>query len=250
MRWAPGRNECVSAKWLPQGWLGSRSGSALRWREGIGHEGRRDEKRRLGAEHKGLRARGLAVGSSPLPWAHSKLAANLGPVKGLVGLDSGGVCSRGARSPSGRPTPRPGTVAPSAARRHGGGGDGGPAGSTGRPPTARRNAGARAGGTGVAAPSGGVRPKPRRPIPRGRTPRAAVRRRRRGSAPADESGFFCCDRPGCEDHFVPSKRSPCQRFCSPACRQALRRVIERERRWRQRARRAPVARPADRCRGP
>ncbi|HMB08221.1 MAG TPA: hypothetical protein VKP69_31385, partial [Isosphaeraceae bacterium] len=71
-----------------------------------------------------------------------------------------------------------------------------------------------------------------------------------GQRPAGESGFFCCDRPGCEEPFAPSKRSPCQRFCSPSCRQALRRVIERERRWRQRVRRARRRRPAGRCRGP
>ena len=71
-----------------------------------------------------------------------------------------------------------------------------------------------------------------------------------GQRPAVDSGFFCCDRPGCEEHFAPSTRSPCRRFCSPSCRQALRRVIERERRWRQRARRARRRHPTGRCRGP
>jgi hypothetical protein len=71
-----------------------------------------------------------------------------------------------------------------------------------------------------------------------------------GQRAADESEFFSCDRPGCEDHFVPSRRSPCQRFCSSACRQALRRVIERERRWRQRAQRVRSTPTANRCRGP
>jgi hypothetical protein len=41
--------------------------------------------------HKGPRTRGLAVGSSLLPWAPIKLAARPRPVKGLVGLDGGGV---------------------------------------------------------------------------------------------------------------------------------------------------------------
>ena len=71
-----------------------------------------------------------------------------------------------------------------------------------------------------------------------------------GQRPGDDSGFCCCDRPGCYVHFAPSKRSPCQRFCSSSCRQALRRVIERERRWRQRAQRAGRNRPTGRCRGP
>src|SRR6266487_327772 len=34
--------------------------------------------------------------------------------------------------------------------------------------------------------------------------------------------------------FLRSRRSPLQRFCSHACRRALERVLERERRWRER----------------
>ena len=47
--------------------------------------------------------------------------------------------------------------------------------------------------------------------------------------------FFdhCCDRPGCYEWFTPQRRSPLQRFCSHACRRALERVQERERRWKQ-----------------
>ena len=37
-----------------------------------------------------------------------------------------------------------------------------------------------------------------------------------------------CQRPGCYDCFAPSPRSPQQRFCSSSCRQALRRVRQRE----------------------
>ena len=73
---------------------------------------------------------------------------------------------------------------------------------------------------------------------------------REGQRPAQQADFFCCDRPGCEVHFALSSRSPCQRFCSPSCRQALRRVIERERRWRQRAHQARLYRSASRSRGP
>lgn len=48
--------------------------------------------------------------------------------------------------------------------------------------------------------------------------------------------FFdaCCDRPGCYECFVRQRRSPRQRFCSRACRRAMERVWERERRWRRR----------------
>ena len=44
----------------------------------------------------------------------------------------------------------------------------------------------------------------------------------------------CCQRPGCYEGFSKTARSPLQKFCSAACRQALRRVIVRERRWRRR----------------
>ena len=42
-----------------------------------------------------------------------------------------------------------------------------------------------------------------------------------------------CDRPGCYERFAQQRRSPLQRFCSHACRRALERVRERERRWKQ-----------------
>lgn len=73
-------------------------------------------------------------------------------------------------------------------------------------------------------------------------------RDRRKTRPARENGpipqcarvipkkFFTasCDRPGCYEGFVRQARSPQQRFCSRACRRALERVWERERRWRWR----------------
>jgi hypothetical protein len=46
-----------------------------------------------------------------------------------------------------------------------------------------------------------------------------------------------CDRPGCYVGFLPTPRSPQQHFCSCGCRQALRRVLQREARLRQRRRR-------------
>ena len=148
------------------------------WSQATSREGCRNPRKRLGAEHKGLRVRGLAVGSSPLPWAHFKLAADRESVKGLVGLDGGGVCSRGVKRRFDRPTPRPGTVVPSAEPRRGGGGEGRPAVSIDGRPTARRNARRRAGDTAVAAPSDCVRPKPRPSILQGQTRRAGARSRR------------------------------------------------------------------------
>jgi hypothetical protein len=43
---------------------------------------------------------------------------------------------------------------------------------------------------------------------------------------------FSCQRPGCYAYFSATSRSPLQKFCSPLCRQALRRVLIREERWR------------------
>jgi hypothetical protein len=47
-------------------------------------------------------------------------------------------------------------------------------------------------------------------------------------------GSTGCHRPGCYERFTPTGRSPGQIFCSTGCRQALRRVLLRERRWRRR----------------
>ena len=61
-----------------------------------------------------------------------------------------------------------------------------------------------------------------------------------GQRPAEIPQEFAncpCDRPGCYELFVLQARSPHQHFCSSACRQALRRVRQRERRLRLRRRR-------------
>lgn len=52
----------------------------------------------------------------------------------------------------------------------------------------------------------------------------------------DEVAPFSCQRPGCYAGFAKTTRSPLQKFCSAGCRQALRRVLIRERRWRRRLR--------------
>jgi len=160
------------------------------------------------------------------------------PVKGFVGPARDVVCSRDASGSFDRPTPKPDTVAPSAAPKRGDGGNDEPASSISRLPRVGKNVRPRASAIAVVVPSV-VRqqpPTPRKRFPRCRTPPARVRLwGARVSAQPTAPIFFGCDRPGCYEHFAPSRRSPCQRFCSAACRQALRRVIERERLWRKRS---------------
>jgi hypothetical protein len=55
-----------------------------------------------------------------------------------------------------------------------------------------------------------------------------------GQRPAQDLEKSCCVRPGCYELFVRSRRSPLQKCCGGLCRRALRRVREREARWRQR----------------
>jgi len=62
---------------------------------------------------------------------------------------------------------------------------------------------------------------------------------REGQRPADAAKKSSCARPGCYDLFVPSRHSPRQRFCSCLCRQALRRVRQREARWGRRRKQEP-----------
>jgi predicted nucleic acid-binding Zn ribbon protein len=69
-----------------------------------------------------------------------------------------------------------------------------------------------------------------------------------GQRPADNSensSGLPCHRPGCYVLFLPTPRSPDQRFCSASCRLALRRVRQREARLRLRRRRgsSPHRRP-------
>ena len=66
-----------------------------------------------------------------------------------------------------------------------------------------------------------------------------------GQRPAEilpESCGLPCSRPGCYVLFLPSPRSPDQHFCSGSCRQALRRVRQREARLRRRRQRGIPAR--------
>jgi hypothetical protein len=54
---------------------------------------------------------------------------------------------------------------------------------------------------------------------------------------SDVVGGIACHRPGCYVLFLATSRSPQQRFCSCSCHKALRRVRQREARWRARRRR-------------
>jgi hypothetical protein len=79
----------------------------------------------------------------------------------------------------------------------------------------------------------------------GSTPINPADSQRVGQRPAEIRPNSCglpCSRPGCYVLFLPSARSPDQHFCSGSCRQALRRVRQREARLRRRRRRGIPAR--------
>jgi hypothetical protein len=59
-----------------------------------------------------------------------------------------------------------------------------------------------------------------------------------------------CDRPGCYVLFALPHEPSCKRFCSAACRLALRRVLDREARFRARRRRPRCERVTKRARPP
>jgi hypothetical protein len=60
--------------------------------------------------------------------------------------------------------------------------------------------------------------------------------------PPESCGLLPCRRPGCYVLFLPVSRSPDQHFCSGSCRQALRRVRQREARLRLRRQRGVLGR--------
>ena len=109
------------------------------------------------------------------------------------------------------------------------------------------NAGARCG----VGRRGGGRPSGVRPLPgksgtprhsaravdepkRRPNPRLSVRLRQR--VVTQQKDFFepVCDRPGCHEPPAESIRNPA-RYCCSACRQAVRNVLDRERKWRSRS---------------
>ena len=66
---------------------------------------------------------------------------------------------------------------------------------------------------------------------------AAAREGKRPACACEKSAERMCDRPGCYVVFLVEHEHSCRRFCSVACRLALRRVLDREARYRQRRRR-------------
>lgn len=53
---------------------------------------------------------------------------------------------------------------------------------------------------------------------------------REGDHPKINLGEICA-RPGCYERVLPTRRSPTKRYCCIKCYQAVRRVVEREKRW-------------------
>jgi hypothetical protein len=70
----------------------------------------------------------------------------------------------------------------------------------------------------------------------------AVREGQRPACPREDFVECLCARPGCYVTFWINPRQSNRRFCSLACRLALRRVLDREARYRQRRRRWRQAR--------
>jgi hypothetical protein len=66
---------------------------------------------------------------------------------------------------------------------------------------------------------------------------AQPREGQRPAATAEDFSQRPCDRPGCYELFTLPHEHSCKRFCSLACCQALRRVLDREARYRARRRR-------------
>jgi hypothetical protein len=77
-------------------------------------------------------------------------------------------------------------------------------------------------------------PRPNVRAASGRSPRLRLLRaqRLRRRVVTQQKNFFppLCNRPGCHEHPVSSPRNPA-RYCGPACRQAVRNVQDRERKW-------------------
>lgn len=85
------------------------------------------------------------------------------------------------------------------------------------------------------------------------TAAAACAESREGQRPAEKSDDFAvcpCDRPGCYVVFAVRSEGSNRHFCSVACRLALRRVLDRESRYRRRRRERPWGRLFGRGRWP
>jgi len=78
----------------------------------------------------------------------------------------------------------------------------------------------------------------------------APREGERIQAGSKNSSSRPCHRPGCYELFTLPHEHSCKRFCSVACRLALRRVLDREARYQARRRRPRCARVTRRTRPP
>ena len=160
-------------------------------------------------------------GRNQLPWASAKLNESAAVVPGGDALGRGSACARGAGTGTGRGAGTSVTARSQSAggkfavgRRRGG-----------RPSVASRQRrkpstlgpNARA----VSEPSRRLKLLRNR-----RLLRRVVTQRKKVSTPL-------CDRPGCHEPPLKSVRNPA-RYCSRACRQAVRNVQDRERKWRSR----------------
>ena len=78
----------------------------------------------------------------------------------------------------------------------------------------------------------------------------ALREGQRPASASEDSSTRRCERPGCYEHFSIEHEHSRRRFCSVACRLALRRVLDRESRYWARRRRRRGERVTKRARSP
>ena len=166
---------------------------------------------------------GAITSHGPSRESYTPLRKARGPRAETAGPSAAGpaVLAQGMRAAlSPRSTRDSAIAAASVGKRRGSGRSGRPGGSTGPRRRASRSGTDKASATGSASKSENRLRKRWFQKPRGSSLR----------------NFFdgCCDRPGCYECFVRSRRSPLQRFCSHACRRAMECVWERERRWQRR----------------
>ena len=174
-------------------------------------------------------------------------------------LAAAGACSKVANAGSCHPGPKLVIAARLVKKLRVAGGAGMPVNASRLPPTARNAAENRPDAIGAVSGSDQLLPSRRRQtydvradfpghrvadISRIRATTARLNNRvgQRPAKISEESCGLPCRRPGCYVLFLPSPRSPDQKFCSGSCRQALRRVRQREARLRQRRRRGILAR--------